>query len=292
MPATGVPKISHRDLMPLERLASMVRWLTLHAGIDRVRLTGGEPLVRQGVDRLIAILSSFSGIREISLTTNASLLESQALSLKAAGLKRVNISLDSLDKDAFAQITRGGNLERTLAGIEAAVAAGLTPIKLNTVLQRSSWKYEVPRLLDYAATKGFEVRFIELMQTGTERAWCESEYISVDEVCSLLGAKVTAVKDQSHVPARSTLLNWHGKLVNVGWIAPRSHPFCSHCERLRMDAQGRLRRCLMDPTMFDLPRTLETLNDTAAEWEFQSYIAGKVPPLSMNSSFAMSQIGG
>lgn len=292
MPAGGVPKISHRDLMPLERLASNVKWLVLHAGIERVRLTGGEPLVRQGIERLVANLASFPGIREVSLTTNASLLESHAISLKAAGLKRVNVSLDSLDKDAFAQITRGGKLERTLAGIEAAVAAGLTPIKLNAVLQRSNWKQEVPRLLDYAATKGFEIRFIELMQTGTERAWCESEYISTDEVCSRLGVEVTAMKEQTQAPAKNTLLNWHGTLVNVGWITPRSHPFCSRCERLRVDAQGRLRRCLMDPSTFDLTHALETLQDPAAEWEFQSYIAGKVAPLSMNSSFAMSQIGG
>ncbi|MDR3762806.1 MAG: GTP 3',8-cyclase MoaA [Acidobacteriota bacterium] len=292
MPAAGVPKLPHSGLLPLESLERMVKWLILHAGIERVRLTGGEPLVRQGIDRLIASLASFPGIREVSLTTNASLLERKAFALKAAGLKRVNISLDSLDNDAFAQITRGGNLERTLAGIDAAVAAGLTPIKLNAVLQRSTWKQEVPRLLDYAATKGFEIRFIELMQMGTEQAWCESEYIPVDEVCRHLGAEVTTLKEQSPAPARSTLVNWHGALVNVGWITPRSHPFCSRCERLRMDARGRLRRCLMDPATFDLQQALETLKDLDADWAFQHYMAGKVAPLSMNSSFAMSQIGG
>jgi cyclic pyranopterin phosphate synthase len=216
----------------------------------------------------------------------------QAWNLKRAGLKRVNISLDSLDKEGFAEITRGGRLERTLAGIEAARAAGLTPIKLNTVLQRSTWKREVPRLLDHAASNGFEIRFIELMRTGTEQAWCESEYISVDEVCLGLGSGVAAAGEQSQAPARRTLLNWHGTLVNVGWITPRSHPFCSRCERLRMDARGQLRRCLMDPTTFDLPGALETLDGLAVEREFRSYIAGKVPPLSMNTAFAMSQIGG
>jgi cyclic pyranopterin phosphate synthase len=219
-------------------------------------------------------------------------LSKMAWNLKAAGLKRVNVSLDSLDEERFKEVTRGGNLNRTLDGIKAAQAAGLTPIKLNTVLQRSTWQQEVPRLLDYAAEGGFEIRFIELMRTGTERAWCESEFVSVDEVCSELGTNIVPVKEETKAPARRTLVNWHGTLVNVGWITPRSHPFCSQCERLRMDARGQLRRCLMDPTTFDLPGVLATMNGLAVRQEFQSYIAGKFPPQAMDSSFAMSQIGG
>ncbi len=292
MPEEGVPKLTRHTLLSLECLASLVALLTSLAGIDRVRLTGGEPLVRPGIEHLIAELSTFPKIREVSLTTNGSLLSKMAWSLKAAGLKRVNVSLDSLDKERFKEVTRGGNLDRTLDGIKAAQAAGLTPIKLNTVLQRSTWRQEVPRLLDYAAESGFEIRFIELMRTGTERASCESEFISVDEVCGGLGAEVVPVKDRTQTPARRTLLNWHGTLVNVGWITPRSHPFCAHCERLRMDARGQLRRCLMDPKTFDLPRVLATMSGLEVRQEFQSYIAGKFAPHAMDSSFAMSQIGG
>ena len=182
--------------------------------------------MRPGVEHLIAELSSLPAIQEVSLTTNGSLLANQAWSLKAAGLSRVNVSLDSLDKERFKEVTRGGNLDRTLAGIEAAQAAGLAPIKLNTVLQRSTWHQEVPRLLDYAAEAGLEIRFIELMRTGTERTWCESEFVSVDEVCGGLDAEIVSVNEQTQAPARRTLLNWHGTLVNVGWITPRSHPFC------------------------------------------------------------------
>jgi len=231
-------------------------------------------------------------IREVSLTTNGSLLSKRAWSLKAAGLRRVNVSLDSLDKERFKEVTRGGNLDRTLDGIKAAQAAGLTPIKLNTVLQRSTWHQDVPRLLDYAAESGFEIRFIELMRTGTERAWCESEFVSVYEVCRGLGAEIVPVKEDTKTPARKTLVNWRGTPVTVGWITPRSHPFCAHCERLRMDARGQLRRCLMDPTTFDLPRVLATMDGLAARQEFRSYIAGKFPPQAMDSSFAMSEIGG
>jgi len=178
-----------------------------------------------------------------------------------------------------------------LAGIQTAHDVGLTPIKLNAVLRRSTWKQDVPLLLDYAANTGYELRFIELMRTGTERAWCESELISVDEVCRELGAEIIS-KEQTRVPAQKTVMNWRGAPLTVGWITPRSHPFCAYCERLRMDARGRVRRCLMDPAMLDLAGVLGSMDGQAAHQEFQSYIAGKVRPRDMDSAFSMSQIGG
>jgi cyclic pyranopterin phosphate synthase len=114
----------------------------------------------------------------------------------------------------------------------------------------------------------------------------------VDEVCNGLGPEIFPAEEQAGSPARKTLVNWRGTLLTVGWITPRSHPFCQHCERLRMDAQGRIRRCLMDATTLDLPRVLGTMDDLAARQEFQSYIAGKVPPRVMDSQLSMSQIGG
>jgi GTP 3',8-cyclase len=292
MPSEGVPKLVHGDLLSYEALTELVRWLSSETGICRVRVTGGEPLVRPGIERLIEQLCSLPAIQEVSLTTNGALLPRMARSLKSAGLSRVNVSLDSLDSTSFAEVTRCGRLERTLAGIEAAKDAGLMPIKLNTVLQRSTWKQDVPSLLDYAAASGLEIRFIELMRTGTERAWCESEFISVDEVCRELNAEILPVADESHAAARKTMVKWRGALLPVGWITPRSHPFCVNCERLRMDARGQLRRCLMDPTTLDLQRLLSNVSSSRAQHEFRSYIAGKVPPVAMDSSLAMSQIGG
>ena len=292
MPVKGVRKVAHDDLLPLEGLVGLVKWLATHSGINRVRFTGGEPLVRPGIEHLIEALSALPEMQEVSLTTNASLLPQMVNGLKAAGLNRVNISIDSLDEERFAEVTRGGSLKSTLAGIEAAQKAGLTPIKLNAVLRRSAWKQDIPQLLDFAASNGFEIRFIELMRTGTERAWCEAEYISVDEVCDGLGAEILPADEQIGSPARRTLVNWRGTQLTVGWITPRSHPFCQHCERLRMDAQGRIRRCLMDATMLDLHHLLGTTDDLSALQEFRSYIAGKVPPRAMDSHFAMSQIGG
>jgi len=291
MPANGVPKVAHSDLLPLEGLAELVKWLAVHVGIDRVRLTGGEPLVRPGIEHLITELSVLPQIQEVSLTTNGSLLHRMAATLKAAGLKRVNVSLDSMDEERFAEVTRGGYLKQTLAGIQTAHDVGLTPIKLNAVLRRSTWKQEVPLLLDYAASTGYELRFIELMRTGTEREWCESELISVDEVCRELGTEIIS-KEQTRVPAQKTVMNWRGAPLTVGWITPRSHPFCAYCERLRMDARGRVRRCLMDPAMLDLAGVLGSMDGQAAQQEFQSYIAGKVRPQDMDSPLSMSQIGG
>jgi cyclic pyranopterin phosphate synthase len=244
------------------------------------------------MEYLVAALSAIPAIREVSLTTNGSLLPRMAQNLKAAGLGRVNISLDSLDEERFSIVSRGGSLKRTLDGIQAAQQAGLTPIRLNTVLQRSTWQLEVPRLLDYAATTGFEIRFIELMRTGTERTWCESEFVSIDEVSNGLNAEIVPIGGQSNSSARRTFVNWGGTRVTVGWISPRSQPFCDRCERLRMDARGRIRRCLMDPSILDLHKLLETADDSAAWQSFQKYLAGKVPPNSMDSAFAMSEIGG
>lgn len=244
------------------------------------------------MEDVIAALAAIPAIREVSLTTNGSLLPRVAWKLKAVGLSRVNISLDSLDEERFAVITRGGSLQRTHDGIQAEQQAGLTPIRLNTVLQRSTWQLEVPRLLDYAAATGFEIRFIELMRTGTERVWCDSEFVSVDEVCRGLNAEILPIMDQLSSSARRTHVNWRGSRLTVGWISPRSHPFCNLCERLRMDARGRMRRCLMNSCMLDLHHLLHTSDAPAAWREFQSYLASKVPPSAMDSTFAMSQIGG
>jgi len=294
MPPEGVPQCKHDDLPSLKNLAKYVKWLINHTSIDSVRLTGGEPLVRRGIESLITELSAIPTLREVTLTTNGSLLSQTASVLKAAGLTRVNISLDSLNEDRFALVTRGGKLSQTLAGIRAAQAAGLTPIKINSVLHRSTWEQDVPELLDFAAANQFEVRFIELMRTGTERNWCDSEFISVDEVCAQLDTQVLCLPrtGNERSPAQRTLMTWRGANVRVGWISPRSHPFCNSCERLRMDARGSLRRCLMDPATFDLPRLLRNTDGEAVGDALKRYIDRKLPPQMMDSVTTMSQIGG
>jgi cyclic pyranopterin phosphate synthase len=294
MPAEGVPKALHSEMLSLEQLGDTVAFLVAQAGLERVKLTGGEPLVRTGIESLIQRVAAMPGVNEVSLTSNASLLGRMAERLKAAGVQRVNISLDSLDPQRFAEVTRGGKLAEALAGIRAAQQAGLLPIKLNAVLQRSCWEQDVPRLLDFAAENDFELRFIELMRTGTEREWCASEYVPADTVLQWLerNAPVESAEGPAGAPAKLTEVNWRGRPVVVGWITPRSHPFCNRCERVRLDARGRLRRCLMDPQYLELGGLLQRMGEQRAGEEFRAYMTGKRAPAAMESFVAMSLIGG
>jgi len=293
MPPKGLHRTSSAGPLSFEELAENVRWLVRHAPIERIKLTGGEPLVRAHLEDLISTLVRVDGIREVSMTTNGSLLASRAKALKAAGLARVNVSLDSVDPARFTELSRGAHLEHTIEGIHAAIEAGLAPLKLNAVLQRSTWMSEVPPLLDLAAQHGFEIRFIELMRTGTERAWCESEMVSAQEVKSWLATQtsVVALDGPLSAPAQQTVIQWKGAALRVGWIEPRSHPFCASCERLRMDSRGRLRRCLMDPAILDVAK-LRRCDDAVAAEAFRTYMAEKRAPLAMDCESGMNQIGG
>lgn len=271
----------------------MVAWLVAWIGIETVKLTGGEPLVRRGLVALVRSLRGIPGLREISMTTNGTLLAGHAAALRAAGLTRVNVSLDTTDPSRFADLTRGGDVSRVVAGIEAATAAGLAPVKLNAVLRRSSWRQDVPLLLDYAAARGLEIRFIELMHTGTEAAWAASESIAAAEVLDWLTRQGTVQPLPGPVaaPARRTRVVWRGNELAVGWITPVSCAFCANCERLRLDARGRLLRCLMDPTPLSLRQALAEGDDRAIA-AITDYLAGKRPPVAMSSSHAMRAIGG
>lgn len=293
MPLEGVPKLAHSDLLSLEDLARLAAWLAPRLGIDRIKLTGGEPLLRRGITDLIGQLAAIPDVLEVSLTTNGSRLSQQAKVLKAAGVARVNVSLDTLDSARFYELTRGGDLGDTLAGITAAVSAGLLPLKLNSVLQSSTWQHDVPQLLDYAAAHGFELRLIELMRTGTERSWCDSEFVAATRVQIWLAEQGRLLPNLSVEPgpARLSRVSWRGVSVKVGWITPRSYPFCDSCDRLRLDARGRLYRCLMDSSYFDLGTALHRGNGTAEEG-LAAYLAGKVAPQAMEQANAMNLIGG
>lgn len=292
MPLEGVPKLAHGDLLSLEDLASLAAWLAPRFGIRRIKLTGGEPLLRLGIDDLVRQLAVIPDVDEISLTTNGSGLVQHAEKLRAAGVVRVNVSLDTLDAARFHELTRGGRIEDVLAGIRAAVSAGLLPLKLNSVLQRSTWQQDVPQLLDYAAEHGFELRFIELMRTGTERSWCDAEFVAATRVQIWLAEqgrlRPNFLMDQG--PARLSQVWWRGGIVKVGWITPRSHPFCESCDRMRLDARGRLYRCLMDPHYFDLGAALYR-EDRMGE-QLAAYLAAKFAPETMEQASAMSLIGG
>ncbi len=294
MPARGVPFVPHGDLPTLEDLRGTVAWLAERLAVERVKITGGEPLVRRGLVSLVGGLCRTRGVSEVSMTTNATLLGRLAPALRGAGLRRVNISLDSLDPVEFRHITRGGSVEDAVRGIEAAMREGFTPIKINSVLRRSTWTSDVPALLDFASDRGLEVRFIELMRTGTEESWARDEYVSAAEVRASVGADEAAFRAMSGqvAPARVGRLVWRGRSLPVGWITPVSHAFCTSCNRLRLDARGRVRRCLMDPSPLPLVDLLRRESSDVVEDRLREYLAGKRPPMDMAIRTSMNAIGG
>jgi cyclic pyranopterin phosphate synthase len=293
MPAQGVAFTPHGELPSLEELAEAVAFTVRHLGVRRVKLTGGEPLVRRGVVGFVGMLRAIGGVEEISMTTNGTRLALLARELKEAGLSRVNVSLDTLHPGRFWELTRGGDLSQVLAGIAAARKAGLVPLKLNAVLRAGSYQEDVPQLLAFATEQQLEIRFIELMRTGTEREWCEREYVSAAEVQRFLesfGQLLPEPTPQAS-PARRMRFAWERGEVLVGFITPVSHSFCDACNRLRLDARGRLRRCLMDPITLPLVDRLKE-GEEAALAAVAPYLAAKKPPAAMVSSLPMVAVGG
>lgn len=294
MPEEGIRLLPRSEIPPLTEIADAVAWLVPRFEVDRVKVTGGEPLVRGGVPALVAKVAAIPGVREVSMTTNGTLLAAKAAELAAAGLARVNVSLDTRDPERFRALTRGGRVEEVLEGIDAALAAGLLPLKVNAVLRKSSFREDLPPLLELAAEKGVEIRFIELMQTGTEAAWAASERVTGDTVRAWLeseGAGLTPLPDRPNAPARRTAVRFRGREAVAGWIDPVSDSFCDDCDRLRLDARGRLRRCLMDEELFPLVELLRRGGD-ALEEAAAGYLARKEPPAAMRIGSAMASIGG
>lgn len=255
MPAEGVPLVSHKDILSYEDFYTIVE-AAAELGIKKVRITGGEPLVRTGLPELIRMLARIEVIDDISLTTNGALLASCAEELKTAGLKRVNISLDTLKPDKFKQITRGGNLDDTLQGIAAAKAAGLNPVKINTVVIAGVNDDE---LLDFAVktiNDGWNVRFIECMPL-IDKATSNSQFISVRDMkqrLNPLGKMETYRASVGNGPAKYYRLP--GAKGTIGFITPVSEHFCIQCNRLRLTSDGKLRSCLLSDNEIDLRQPL------------------------------------
>lgn len=292
MPPEGVPSVPHASLPSLEELGELTAFLVHRLGLRKIRLTGGEPLVRKGLPRLVRILASQPGVAEVNLTTNGIFLPNLAEELRAAGLNRVNLSLDTLDAERYAHLTRGGDLLHALDGLEAAQRAGLVPVKLNAVLRKSTFHLDVPALLDFALDKGLEVRFIELMETGSQSAWVASEFIAAGEVRDRLGLEEWEPEARDSAPSLSGLLVWRGRRVKVGWITPLSEGFCGHCDRLRLDARGRLFRCLMDGAGLDFVGVWRSEGPEGAALRLMPYLREKRPPAAMVRAEAMGSVGG
>lgn len=258
MPAEGVRLMSHRDILTYEEIYTLAR-VAAELGINKVRLTGGEPLVRSGLTELIQMLAQIEAIDDISLTTNGTLLSRYAAELKQAGLQRVNISLDTLKPNKFKFITRHSlNLGDVLEGIKVARSVGLNPVKLNMVVMSGINDDE---LLDFAARtidEEWHVRFIEFMPVGGVSTTA-SYFVSVSDIrkrLELLGELEPCLPSVGNGPAK--YFRFPHARGTVGFITPVSEHFCFHCNRLRLTADGRLRPCLLAEDEIDLKQPLRS----------------------------------
>jgi len=253
MPPDGMPEPAPGELLTNEEILQFVTQAAL-LGLKHVRLTGGEPLLRRGLCDLVHRIAPISGIKEVSLTTNAMLLAKQAAALAAAGLTRVNISLDTLDSEKFHRITRGGKIERLFDGIAAAEFNGLTPIKINTVVVRGLNDDELSNLARLSVDHPWHIRFIELMPMGNAQNWGagfplpDQRYISVQEMKAQLASLYLqpAAAPTGNGPARTCRIP--GAPGTVGFISPLGEHFCGSCNRLRLTSDGALRPCLLQDT--------------------------------------------
>lgn len=299
MPAEGLPWLAKPEVLSFEEIHRLVR-LMAAMGVREVRLTGGEPLVRRDLPELVEVLAETPGVEDLSLTTNGVLLDRLAAPLVAAGLRRVNVSLDSLSHTRFAEITRRDALDRVLKGLEVAEAfPELRPIKVNSVAIRGFSETEVPALAELARRKPYIVRFLEFMPLDADERW------DADKVLS--GAEIRAIVEQhwplEEIPAGPSSTSRRFRFADgageIGFISPVTEPFCSSCDRIRLTADGRLRTCLFSQREWDLR---DALRGGAADRELRELIREAVAhkelkhrvnePGFVRASRTMSQIGG
>ncbi len=245
MPEEGGHYAEREEILSFEEIERFAR-VAATLGVTKLRITGGEPLVRRDLPRLIEKLARIPDIADIALTTNAVLLEQQAQALHDAGLRRLNIHVDTLDRERFKQITRRDDLPRVLAGVDAAVRAGFERIKLNVVAVKNLIEPDIVPMARYCRERGFEPRFIEFMPLDSQSLWDRRKVLSADEMIAMLSREVSpliAVPD-SDPRAPATEYEYADGGGRVGFIASVTKPFCLNCNRLRLTADGHIRYCL------------------------------------------------
>jgi GTP 3',8-cyclase len=299
MPAEGLPWLQRDALLSYEEIERLVRIMGA-MGVHDVRLTGGEPLVRKELWRLVGMLSAIPEVHDLSLTTNGYLLEAQVADLVAAGLKRVNVSLDALAEDAFFRLTRRHALPRVLAGLEAAQAhPELRPIKVNAVALRGFTEDEVLRFAAFAREKPFEVRFIEFMPLDADQAWDEDKVLPNAEIRAIIESEYELVplgRERHGTARRYAFADGKGE---IGFISPVSEPFCGDCNRIRLTAEGFLRTCLFSMHETDLRAPLrsgasdaeieQVIRDAVWRKELKHHVG---EPGFIQPARSMSRIGG
>jgi cyclic pyranopterin phosphate synthase len=274
MPEEGVQFMDRREILSFEEIERFVR-AAVPLGITKLRITGGEPLVRRDLPRLIEKLAAIPGIRDMALTTNAVLLEQHARNLYGAGLRRLNIHLDTLDRERFKQITRRDDLLRVLAGIDAAVAAGFEKIKLNVVAVRNLVEPDIVPLARFCRERGFEPRFIEFMPLDAQSLWDRRKVLLADDIIALISSEIGPLEPvpDADPAAPATEYRYIDGRGSIGIIASVSKPFCMNCNRIRLTSDGKLRYCLF---AIDETDVKPLLRSGATDEEIQSVIRRNV----------------
>jgi GTP 3',8-cyclase len=300
MPAEGLEWLGREEILTFEEIARLVRVLA-RLGVDEIRLTGGEPLVRRDVPVLVGMLAGIDGVRDLSLTTNGVLLDRLAAPLVAAGLRRINVSLDTLNHVRFAEITRRDALDSVLRGLEEAERhPELRPIKVNCVAVKGFTETEVPALAELARRKPYVVRFIEFMPLDADEAWREDDVLTGAEIRAIIEDRYGALVE---IPAKASSTARRFRFADgvgeIGFVNPVSEPFCSTCDLIRLTADGQLRTCLFSRREWDLKTPLrEGTSDLELEQLIRFAVRHKELKHRINdpgfarASRSMSQIGG
>ncbi|MGH7815872.1 MAG: GTP 3',8-cyclase MoaA [Candidatus Binatia bacterium] len=271
MPLDQYEWIDKKEILTFEEIARLAE-LFVRFGVDKIRLTGGEPLVRHGLELLIEKLAPLDGLKDLCLTTNGALLAERIHALKQAGLRRVNISIDTLDAEKFKRMTKRGDLNKVLDGIFAAKNAGLAPIKLNAVVERGVNDDDILPLVEFSRDNGFAMRFIEYMDVGNSNNWTSAKLVSKKEIIEKITARYPlreVGRDQGSAPSVDyEFVDGHG---DIGVIASVTEPFCSSCTRARLTADGKIVTCLFSQAGHDVKAKLRW---GASDAEISEFIAG------------------
>ncbi len=299
MPEEGIKKVDHYDILSLEEIARLIK-IACSLGIKKVRLTGGEPLIRKNIVQMVRDIAVLPGIDDLALTTNGILFSDMAVELKQAGLNRVNFSMDTMVGEKFKYITRGGNLEKVSEAVFRALELSMEPVKINTVVIKG---FNDSEIMDFAALAykyPLHIRFIEFMPIGDLLFWNQEKLISVDEIKSKIEQEYELYegsKIEGNGPAK--YYHMQGGLGTIGFISPMSNHFCGSCNRIRMTADGSLRGCLYENAEVNLKSALlDGASDQELKNLFIKTIKNKAPRHQMNSGWGsenerkMYQIGG
>jgi cyclic pyranopterin phosphate synthase len=306
MPAEGLPWLPTPSVLTDAEVARLLGVAVRLLGVRDIRFTGGEPLLRPGLVRIVAAAAALDPRPKLSLTTNGIGLERTAVALRDAGLDRVNVSLDTLDEKRFVEVSRRRRLPDVLAGLHAAAAAGLTPVKLNAVLLRGVNEHEAGDLLRFALAHGYQLRFIEQMPLDPQHGWDRSRMVTAAEILAMLEREVRLLPDPEHrgsAPAETWLVEGHvdaaGRPAKVGIIGTVTRPFCGDCDRTRLTADGQVRNCLFAREESDLRTPLRAgASDQELADRWRAAMWAKLPghgiddPSFLQPDRPMSAIGG